>query len=141
MENKMRKRIFGYSKKDVTGYVENLISDYEKKIDEIMGDLKDERNKSQALMAQNAELFDKNFKLEAEKAVITETMISAEQCAKKIIDDAKTEAENLKQEKLAEIEELVKKAEALKEEIKTIKLGAVATVRKYETELDRIMKK
>lgn len=139
MENKkLKTRLFGYSKKGVTAYVDTIITQYEDKIKELSEHSEKQKRENQTLMEENKELFVRISELEREREFISRAVIAAEEKAQKILDDANTAAEQMKNQTFADLEETRNETEALREQIKTLKLKAVAAIRKYETQLDEI---
>ena len=139
MENKVLKtRLFGYSKKGVTSYVDTLVTQYEKKLQEYSDETDKFKKENKTLMEENQELFARITELEREREYISRAVIAAEQQAQKIIEDANQAAEKMKNETYADLEETRNETESLREQIKTLKLKAVAAIRKYETQLDEI---
>ena len=139
MENKkLKTRLFGYSKKGVAAYVDTIITQYEDKIKELSEHSEKQKRENQTLMEENKELFVRISELEREREFISRAVIAAEEKAQKILDDANTAAEQMKNQTFADLEETRNETEALREQIKTLKLKAVAAIRKYETQLDEI---
>ncbi len=130
--------LFGYSKKDVGAYIEGLVSAYEKKMGELDDDIKDLKRQNQTLASENAELFNKVNGYEVERSHVSNAVISAEIRAAKVLDDAKKDADELVVHKKAELIKTQAEIDDLKEQIKSLKLAAVATVRKYEEQFDRL---
>jgi len=138
MEKKLRRRLWGFKKKDVLNYIDTLVSDYEKSIEEYKEDAENFKKQNQTLISENAELFKKVSDLESEREYISKAVISAELRAKKVLEDANAEAEALREKKEAELNATNEEILSLKTQIRTLKLAAVATLRKYEAQFDEI---
>ncbi len=134
-KNNLRKSLFGYKKTDVMEYIDTIVTDYEAEIEQIKKENTRITKENKVLLAENNELFRKNEEFMAEKELISDAFISAKERAGKIIEEAEAEAENKMLRAEEKLQVLREEEEALKEQIQTLKLKAVAAIRKYETEL------
>lgn len=133
------KGLFGYKKKDVMQYIENLTAEYENKLAEKEEDIKEVKRQNQTLAAENADLFRKVKEYEAEREHISNAVISAEIRAAKVLEEAKKEADNLLAQKNLELQNTQAEIDELKAQITSLKLAAVATVRKYEAQFEKLV--
>ena len=133
MNNTIRKGLFGYKKDDVTAYIDSIISDYEKVIEEQKKEISEVKSQNQTLIAENAESFKKLEELQKERDAVAKAVISAELRAKKIIEDAEEEAATIKANKAAEIALAEEELKKMKENIN------VATLKKYEAQMDDLV--
>ena len=139
MDKKIRKALFGYRKKDVTEYIDRIVSDYEKVIEEQKNEISDIKRQNQTLIAENAESFKKLEELQKEREYVSKAVISAELRAKKVMEDAEKEMATLKANKAAEIALADEELKKLKENINSLKLSAVATLKKYEAQMNELV--
>lgn len=139
MNKKIRKALFGYKKKDVTEYIDSLVSDYEKVIEEQKNEIADMKRQNQTLIAENSESFKKLEELQKERDYVSKAVISAELRAKKVMEDTEKEMATLKANKAAEIALAEEELKKLKESINSLKLSAVATLKKYEAQMDELI--
>ncbi len=98
MDDNISKGLFGLNRKDVELYIAGIKSDYE-------AELKKQNTELLAMKAENAklnerlnELLNSKKSVEEAKANISEVLIRAEQQAKSIIEDAKNQAIEERQE-------------------------------------------
>lgn len=137
---KLKTGLFGYKKKAVTAFVDELVTKYEQAI----GDLKEEiaqiKKQNQALISENGDSFKKLRELEAEREYVSKAVISAEKRAKSVMEDVEKEMATLKANKMAEIALANEELEKLKAQIENLKKSAVATLKKYEAQMDDLIK-
>ena len=98
MDDNISKGLFGLNRKDVELYIAGIKSDYE-------AELKKQNTELLAMKAENAklnerlnEMLNNKKSVEEAKANISEVLIKAEQQAKAIIEDAKNQAIEERQE-------------------------------------------
>ena len=137
MEDKIRGSLFGYRKKDVTTYIGDTVSEYENKISELTGDVSAAKKQIETLLAENNKLFERVTLLESEREVVSKAVISAEQRAEKIVKDSEKRAEEIQMAKEKELADADEELERIKSQIRTIKLNAIAAVRKFEDDIDK----
>lgn len=136
MENKkLKKGLFGFKKKSVNAYLADLCDKYEKKLLEQQEENAALKKQNAVLTEENADSFKKLCELEAEREYISKAVISAEQRAKKVMEDTQEEMATLKANKMAEIALANEELEKLKQQISELKASAVATLRKYESQM------
>ena len=139
MDKKLRKALFGYSKKDVTEYISSIVNDYEKVIEEQQTEISDIKRQNQTLISENAESFKKLEELLKEREYVSKAVISAELRAKKVMEDTEKEMATLKANKAAEIALAEEELRKLKDNINSLKLSAVATLKKYEAQMNELV--
>lgn len=136
---KLKTALFGYKKKDVIKYVEELVSDYEKNTSELQEEIVAIKKQNQTLVSENAESFKKLSEMQSERDYISKAVINAEHTAREMIANAEQEMATLKANKAAEIALANEELEKLKEQIESLKKSAVATLRKYEAQMDDLV--
>ncbi len=136
---KLKRGLFGFRKKYVNLYIAELCEKYEKEISEKNQENSALKKQNLVLTEENAENFKKLCELEAEREYISKAVISAEQRAKKVMEDANEEMATLKANKMAEIALANEELEKLREQINTLKASAVATLKKYESQMDDLI--
>ena len=137
MDKRLKTALFGYSKKGVAAYVDELVSTYEKNIAELREETEQLKRQNQTLMSENAESFKKLTALERD--IVNKTVISAEQRAQEVIEEKKKEMATLKANKAAEIALAEEELKKLRAQIAELKQSAVATLRKYEAQMDDLV--
>lgn len=140
-KGKIKRSLFGYSKKSVLSYIDEIVSDYEKQASELREENSEFKKQNQTLMNENAAHFKKLEEYEAERESVSGAIISAQLRAKKMIEEAEQEMAELKANKAAEIALADEELKKLKDEIANLKLSAIATLHKYEAQMDDLIKK
>lgn len=90
-------------------------------------------------MSENAESFKKLTALEGERDFVSKAVISAEQRAQEVMEETKKEMATLKANKAAEIALAEEELKKLRAQIAELKQSAVATLRKYEAQMDDLV--
>ena len=139
-QRKLKTALFGYKKKDVTAFVDELITEYEQTIQSQKEEIAQIKKQNQALIAENGDSFKKLRDLEAEREYVSKAVISAEKRAKCVIEEAEKEMATLKTNKMAEIALANEELEKLKTQIESLKKSAVATLKKYEAQMNDLIK-
>lgn len=129
MAKLFRKSLFGYKKKDVTKYIEEISASFKEQLDELQAEIDSLDKKRNDLENNRAEL-------ERERAAISEAIVSAHEKAEKIIADArekaaKEEAE-MQRQIVAENQKLIK----IRRDIHNIRRNAIKTLSNLEAEGD-----
>ena len=134
MENaKFKKSLFGYKKSTVNEYITEFSMQTQQMLNQRDDEIED-------LKKENAALAEKVDALTEKNNLVGEAIFAAEKKAKEIVEDAKKEAEKIKADAEAEIEDSKKVLDRLKEEINELKAGLSASVAKYQAELDKLVK-
>lgn len=134
-EKRLKVRLFGYGKKSVNAYIADLCGRYEKRLSELQEENGVLKKQNTVLTEENAESFKKLCELEGEREFISKAVISAELRAKKVMEETEEEMATLKANKMAEIALANEELEKLKNQINELKASAVATLRKYESQM------
>lgn len=138
-KKRLRKALFGYRKKDVTEYIDSIVSDFEKVIEEQKSEIAEIKRQNQTLIAENSESFKKIEQMQKERDFVSQAVISAELRAKKVMEDTEAEMATLKANKAAEIALAEEELKKLKENINSLKLSAVETLKKYEAQMNDLV--
>ena len=135
MEDNISKGLFGLNKKEVESYIAEIKADYE-------NELKKQNTELLAMKAENAKLNERlnallNDKraIDEAKANISEVLIKAEQQAKAIIEDAKNQAIEERQEIDVLIEAEKEKLIDTKIELAMLKDKAKDLINKFTDDL------
>lgn len=132
MNNKFRKSLFGFKKKDVTEYLNKYSVETQKCLDE-----KDD--KIEDLQKENENLKAKLHDYEEKNKFVGNALLTAEKKAHDIILEAENEAINRKKQIEAEIKYSHLVLKKLNEEIKQLKSNLMSSVNKYQSELDTMI--
>lgn len=135
---KLRKGLCGYRKKDVMAYMDEITNRYETALTEKSEEITRLKGQNQALVEENSELYKKVAGFESEREVISRAVISAEQRAAQILREADAASEKLVRQTKDDLEEKREEIRELKAQIRTLKLSSVATLRKYESQLEKL---
>ena len=135
MDDNISKGLFGLNRKDVELYIAGIKSDYE-------AELKKQNTELLAMKAENAklnerlnEMVNNKKSIEEAKANISEVLIKAEQQAKAIIEDAKNQAIEERQEIDTMIETEKEKLIDAKIELAMLKDKAKDLITKFTEDL------
>ena len=135
MDDNIPKGLFGLNRKDVELYIAGIKSDYE-------AELKKQNTELLAMKAENAklnerlnEMLNNKKSVEEAKANISEVLIKAEQQAKAIIEDAKNQAIEERQEIDTMIEAEKEKLIDAKIELAMLKDKAKDLITKFTEDL------
>lgn len=138
MEDNISKGLFGLNRKDVENYIAGIKADYE-------NELKKQNTELLAMKAENAKLNERlNAMLNDKKAVeeakanISEVLIKAEKQAKAIIEDAKNQAIEERQEIDVLIEAEKEKLIDTKIELAMLKDKAKDLINKFTDDLTNL---
>lgn len=135
--------MFGYDKKAVNAYIEDLSNKTKQLVDEKEDKIDDLEKEVERLKA-------KIDKLEGDAAMVSNAIITAEKKAEEIVAQAQEKADEIlgkaekeKEEKMIEIENETKESELklkkLNEEIRQLKTNIVISANKYSKELDQLI--
>lgn len=138
-ELQLRKTMGGYKREDVTAYIASLVKKYEEQLLKASGETAAARAEAEAAEKENAKLYEKLQKLEAERDSVSRAVISAQREAEKILEEAREKGEALVAEKEEAVSRLERKLSTLRMEIRSLRLSAAAALRKYEGSLGELV--
>ncbi len=136
---KFRTGLFGYKKKDVYEFIENLAKDMEEQVKQKDGEINNLKTQCEQLKENVVEANNKYSKVENDKEFIANSIIRAEEQAKRIIDEAIEQAKREKELITTEIVVEKDKLRKVKQDLKDLKLYAVSAVKKYEHDIDNVI--
>lgn len=121
MSKLFKNALFGYRKKDVNEYIEQISTDFTQKLAEKDAEIDD-------LKSQRTKLDEMRAKLEKEKAAVSDAIVSAHEEGERIIAAAREKAAEIRQDTerktTAENSKLIK----IRREIHNIKRNAIKTL-------------
>jgi len=138
-QKRFQSSMFGFNKGTVNTYIENLTRDYEEKltakdleIEKFLSQLKSVNKKYEEIKLEEERIL-------TEKEKISQALVSANEKADKIVEDAKERiaAEVIELETTAENER--EKIVDIKRELKEMKLEASSVLEKYEKAINEIV--
>lgn len=116
-----RGSLFGYNKKDVQKYVEEISSKFTAEIDEYKAEI-------ERLNNQRAELDAKRAEIESKKTAISEAIISAQEQGEKIVMEAREKAEKERVAMQNRVAEENQKLIKIRRDIINIRRNAIKTL-------------
>lgn len=129
MAKLFRKSLFGYKKKDVIKYVEEMSANFQVRLDECREEIDSLSKKREALELRKAEI-------DKEKLAISAAIVSAHEKAEKIIAEARDKSQKeyaeMQRKLTAENQKLVQ----IRREIFNIRRNAIKTLSNFEVESD-----
>ncbi len=138
-QKRFQSSMFGFNKGTVNTYIENLTRDYEEKltakdleIEKLISQLRNVNKKYEEIKLEEERIF-------TEKEKISQALVSANEKADKIVEDAKERiaAEVIELETTAENER--EKIVDIKRELKEMKVEASSVLEKYEKAINEIV--
>ena len=135
-EKKFASEMFGYDKKEVEDYIKDIKADYESKIYAEKSEATKVANEI-AILRKKLDRYETDYVQKQEK--VANALITAEDQAKKIIEQARTEAveEKNKMEQLVEMEK--EKLIDLKKDVVDLREKAIKILDKYCSQLGDLM--
>ncbi len=124
-----RGALFGYNKKDVKKYVEEVSASFTAQINEYKAEIT-------RLEGQRAELDEKRAEIENKKAAISEAIISAQEQGEKIVMTAREKAEKEQSEAQRKIAAENQRLVQLRREISNIRRNAIKTLNRLSIDTD-----
>ena len=135
MDDNISKGLFGLNRKDVELYIAGIKSDYEAEIKKQNTELLAMKEENAKLNERLNEMLNNKKSIEEAKANISEVLIKAEQQAKAIIEDAKNQAIEERQEIDTMIETEKEKLIDAKIELAMLKDKAKDLITKFTEDL------
>ncbi len=121
MSKLFRRALFGYNKKDVQKYVEEISANFSSQLSECNAEI-------ERLQNQRAELDKKRAEIEDRKNAISEAIISAQEKGEKIISEAREKAEKERMEMAKKITNENQKLIKMRREIMNMRRSVIKTL-------------
>lgn len=129
MAKLFRGALFGYNKKDVQKYVEEISANFDSQLNECKAEI-------ERLSNQRAELDAKRAEIESKKSAISEAIISAQEQGEKIVMTAREKAERERSEMQRKISEENQKLIKIRRDIMNIRRNAIKTLNSLNIDTD-----
>ncbi|MBQ7953818.1 MAG: DivIVA domain-containing protein [Clostridia bacterium] len=129
MAKLFRGALFGYNKKDVQKYVEEISVNFNEQLNSYKAEI-------ERLNGQKAELDAKRTEIESKKAAISDAIISAQEQGERIIADARIKAEELYKESQQKVADENQKLVKIRREIINIRRNAIKTLNNLNIDSD-----
>lgn len=129
MAKLFRGALFGFNKKDVQRYVEEISANFSVQLDECKAEI-------EALQNQRAEIEKKRAEVEARKSAISEAIISAQEKGEKIVAEAREKAEKERMEMEKKIANENQKLIKLRREIMNMRRHVIKTLNSITVDAD-----
>ena len=138
MEDNISKGLFGLNRKDVENYIADMKNDYENELKRQNQELLAMKSENAKLNERLSELLSDKNEIEEAKRNISDVLFKAEQQAKKIIEDAKTQAMEERQEIDTQIEAEKEKLIDAKIELAMLKDKAKDLITKFTDDITKL---
>ncbi len=129
MAKLFRGALFGYNKKDVQKYVEEISASFNEQLNGCKAEV-------ERLNSQREELDAKRAEIESKKAAISDAIISAQEQGERIIADARAKAEEEYKETQQKIADENQKLIKIRREILNIRRHAIKTLNNLNVDGD-----
>lgn len=131
--------MFGFNKKMVNTYIENLIRDYEEKL--TSKDIEIEKNMKQlkSITGKYEELKLEEERIRSEKEKITGALVKANEMAERIVEEAKEKASNEARDLEATAEREREKIVDVRKQLIRMKADASAILKNYSRAVEKII--
>lgn len=129
MAKLFRGALFGYNKKDVQKYVEEISASFNEQLNGCKAEI-------ERLNSQREELDAKSAEIESKKAAISDAIISAQEQGERIIADARVKAEDEYKEAQQKIADENQKLIKIRREILNIRRHAIKTLNNLNVDGD-----
>jgi len=130
--------LFGFKKKDVLAYLDNVTNDMSIKIKEKDNEIASLKEQISTLNSDIIKLQQNGNLFEAERQNVANAIIRAEEKAAQIIEDAKKEAQASREEILNQINSDRLQLKELQQEISHIRRNAINSISKLNGELEHL---
>lgn len=134
MEAKLKTALFGYSKKDVCAYIENITAELEKHYSDEISVLVERHS------AEISELKKQISRLEAENQKVTDIILEAKQFADTLKSNAEQEAKAIKEKSAAELHVQVKRIAIFRERIDNLSFTIAEFLNNVNADIAKIKK-
>ncbi|MBQ9280442.1 MAG: hypothetical protein IJ215_05335 [Clostridia bacterium] len=138
MEDNISKGLFGLNRKDVENYIADMRKDYEEELKRQNQELLTMKSENAKLNERLNELLSDKREIEEAKRNISDVLFKAEQQAKKIVEDAKTQAMEERQEIDTQIEAEKEKLIDAKIELAMLKDKAKDLIAKFTDDITKL---
>lgn len=138
MEDNFSKGLFGLNKKDVETYISELKKGYEEELTKQNDALKTVKEENLKLNERLNEFLNERKEMEVAKQNISDVLFKAEQQAKQIIDDARTKADEERQELDVLLEQEKEKLIDTKLELAMLKEKAKEIMMKFSDDITNL---
>ena len=129
MAKLFRGTLFGYNKKDVQKYVEEISLNFNAQLNSYKAEI-------ERLNGQKAELDAKRAEIESKKVAISDAIISAQEQGERIIADARIKAEEEYKESQQKVADENQKLVKIRREIINIRRSAIKTLNNLNIDSD-----
>jgi cell division initiation protein len=137
-EKRFRTKLFGFKKADVNLYIEKILVEFDDKLREKDTEISALKAQQKDLKFKYEDIMQKVDQINEDRAKIAQVLISAQEKADTILDDAR--AQSFEEKKALEglVEKEKEKLVDIKSELKGLKQEVISTLKKYEEQLDSL---
>jgi cell division septum initiation protein DivIVA len=127
--------LFGYNKKHVNLYLEKMNREYEEKLKHKEREIVEVKSQYRDIKGKFDEISANAARIKEDREKVANALITAQEQARTIIEDAKKKAVNEKKLLEKQVEQEKEKLVDIKQELKVLKVEVVDTLKKYEGQL------
>lgn len=138
-EKRFGTSLFGFKKSDVNSYIEKMLKEFDDKLKEKDSEIAAVKSQSREIKAKYEELAKMSEQINDDRIKIADVLIKAQEKAHLIIEEAQNQANDEKRRLEQMVEQEREKLVDIKEELKILKQETVNTLKKYESQLNKVI--
>jgi len=138
-EKRFSTSMFGFKKSDVNFYIEKMLKEFDDRLKEKDDEINNIKNQLREYKAKYEDINRKYEEISNEQNKIANAIITAQESAKNILDDAKTKALEEKKRMDRLIEEEKEKLVDMRGDFMELKSKVIGILRKYDKELGEVI--
>lgn len=138
-EKRFGTALFGFKQSDVNSYIEKILREFDDKLKEKENEILEIKNQSRELRIKYEDIARKSEYFNEDRSKIADVLIKAQEKAELILEDARKQADDERRRLSQMTEQEKEKLVDMKEEIKSLKKEISTTLKKYESDLDRVV--
>jgi chromosome segregation ATPase len=135
-EKRFRTSMFGFKKSDVNSYIEKMLREFDDRLKEKDDEIAVLKSQNKEIKMKYDDIAQKADQINEDRAKIADVLIKAQEKAELMLEEARVQAIEEKKRLEQMIEEEREKLVDIKAELKTLKSEVVATLKKYEGQLN-----
>lgn len=139
-EKRFGTAMFGFKQPDVNSYIEKILREFDDKLKEKDGEITALKNQCRELRIKYEDIARKSEQIGDDRVKIADVLIKAQEKAELIISEAQTQAIDERKKLSYMTEKEKERLVDIKEEIKALKQEVTKTLKKYELDLNKVVK-
>ena len=137
-EKVFKKELCGYSKKDVTAYIDQLVTEYDQLNHARSLDAEQTRKELTALKSENERLKAENAAMKEEKSAVANAMVEAQKSASDMVEKAKAEIDAMRKNFEEEMHLMELKKTEAEEKLASFQKEVQARIRNLEPHVEHL---